>query len=202
MTDFTTTLQLARTGDDEALARLLQHFGPLIRAELDISPKWQAEVDADDVMQVTYLDVFLRIGSCAALHEGAFKAWLLQIARNNLLDAIRGLEAERRPPPERRVRVDGDGDACAQLFELLGATTSTPSRVVSRAELKSLVDQGLERLPPDYARIIRLMDLDGCTGPQAAERTGRSRAAVHMLLGRARDRLRELLGTGTKFFSR
>jgi RNA polymerase sigma factor (sigma-70 family) len=197
---FEQTLRLARSGDDDALALVLERFGPGVRAAIDISPKWQGEIEADDVMQITYIDAFLRIGSCAARSEAMFQAWLAQIARNNLMDAIRGLEAEKRPPADRRLRLNG-GDAHARLCELVGATTTTPSRVASRAELRSLVEQAIARLPADYATVIQQIDLGGAAPTAVAERLGRSRAAVHMLVGRARERLREILGSATKFFS-
>lgn len=199
---FDDELQAARAGDADALSRLLLRFGPQVRANLTIQPHWRAAIDADDIMQVTYTDAFLRIGSCAARHEGAFRTWLAHIARNNLVDAIRGLEAEKRPPVHRRIPPEDNGDPYVHLCELVGATTSTPSRVVARDELRSLVNQALQRLPPDYEAVIRELDLEGRSAPEVAETLGRSRAAVHMLAGRARERLRELLDSGTRFFSR
>ncbi|HMQ14922.1 MAG TPA: RNA polymerase sigma factor [Phycisphaerae bacterium] len=199
-TGFEQTLRQARHGDDDALARLLERFGPGVRAAIDISPKWRSEIESDDVLQVTYIDAFLRIGSCTARNEAMFQAWLAQIARHNLMDAIRGLEAEKRPPADRPLRLNGDGDAYARLCELVGATTTTPSRVASRAELRLLVEQAIARLPTDYATVIQQIDLGGAAPTAVAERLGRSRAAVHMLAGRARERLREILGAGTKYF--
>lgn len=199
---FAEELQGAREGDVDALSRLLLRFGPQVRASLSIQAHWRDAIDPDDIMQVTYTDAFLRIGSCAARHEGAFRTWLAQIARNNLIDAIRGLEAEKRPPVHRRILPGDNGDPYIHLCELAGATTSTPSRVVAREELRSAVNQALRRLPPDYETVIRELDLEGRSLPEVAETLGRSRAAVHMLAGRARERLRELLEGGTRFFLR
>ena len=63
------------------------------------------------------------------------------------------------------------------------------------------MDRALERLPADYSAAIRQMDLEGLPAHAVAERMKRSPAAVYMLVGRARERLRELLGTASKFFS-
>ncbi|MBK9119973.1 MAG: sigma-70 family RNA polymerase sigma factor [Phycisphaerales bacterium] len=200
MPDFECILGRARVGDDDALAELLERFGPATRGELKLAARWQGEIDLDDVMQITYVDAFLRIGSCVAQHEATFQAWLVQIARHNLLDAIRGLEADKRPPVTRRITSGSNGDSYVQLCELLGGSTSTPSRTVSREELRTHIDAAIQRLPADYAQVIRLMDLEGHSGVETAARMGRSRAAVHMLAGRARERLRELLGSATRFF--
>jgi len=199
--EFQQLFRQARQGDDDALGRLLERFGPAARASLEIAPKWQGEIDPDDVMQVTYIDAFLRIGSCIAPHEGAFAGWLAQIARHNLLDAIRGLEADKRPPPTRRIELGVNGDDYAHLWGLLGATTTTPSRVVSSDEMRLLITNALERLPADYATVIRLLDLESRSVTETAQEMGRTRAAVHMMAGRARDRLREVLGGATKYFS-
>lgn len=200
MPDFEQALDRARAGDDDALSALLERYGPAARASLQISPVWQAHIDSDDVMQVTYLEAFLRIGSFAGTREGVFLAWLAQLAQNNLRDAIRALEAEKRPSPRRRVEC-GDSNSYAKLCELVGVTTSTPSRAASNAEIQQLVDEAIKRLPQDYAEVIRLLDLQDFSGPEVAERMGRSRAAVYMLAGRAHDRLRELLGAQSQFFS-
>ena len=48
---------------------------------------------------------------------------------------------------------------------------------------------------------MRLYDLECQPPQQVAEALGRSVGAVHMLRARAHDRLRELLGSASKFFS-
>ena len=64
MTDNTpTTEQLVRSavaGDADALTKLLQKFGPEVERSLQINPVWQTVLEPADVMQVTYLEAFLR----------------------------------------------------------------------------------------------------------------------------------------------
>jgi DNA-directed RNA polymerase specialized sigma24 family protein len=48
----------AVAGDGKALTALLRDCGPLVRQRLSISPVWQATLDLEDVMQVTYLEAF------------------------------------------------------------------------------------------------------------------------------------------------
>jgi RNA polymerase sigma-70 factor (ECF subfamily) len=194
-------LAKATSGDEEALSSLLRRYGPLVRRGLRIAESWQTVLDADDVMQVTYLEAFLRIGRFNPRSRGSFGAWLRQIAQNNLRDAVKGLERDRRPPPAMRVDAPGGEDSFVALYELLGATTTTPSRVVAREEAKSFLESAIKQLPRDYATVVRLHDLEGKSGPEVATAMGRSRGAVFMLLGRAHDRLRETMGSATKFFS-
>jgi len=86
-------------------------------------------------------------------------------------------------------------------YELLGATSTTPSRIVAGQEAQTLLGSALAELPPDYAKVVRLHDLEGRTGPEVAAAMGRSRGAIFMLLARAHDQLRQSLGSATKFFS-
>jgi RNA polymerase sigma-70 factor (ECF subfamily) len=52
----------------------------------------------------------------------------------------------------------------------------------------------VERLPPDYRRVLILRHLDGLTFPEVGERMGRSADAVTQLWARAIRRLRDALG--------
>lgn len=192
----------AVAGDRAALSELLRDVGPLVRQRIapKISKVWQSVLEPDDVMQVTYLEAVLSIGSFNPAGPGAFAAWLTRLAENNLLDAIKELERAKRPDPRRRVRPTGE-ESYVALVELIGATTTTPSRQAARTELKSYIEQALVKLPADYAAVIRLYDLDGLPMQEVAERLKRSPGAVFMLLARARDRLKHVLGTESMFFT-
>jgi len=191
----------ATSGDDQALRALLERHGPEIRRGLSIGNKWRSVLDPEDVMQVTYVEAFLQIDRFTPQGPGSFPAWLRRIAQNNLRDAIKALEREKRQPPGKRVESPGSEDSFVALHELLGATSTTPSRVVAGEEIKGVLEAAIAKLPPNYARVIRLYDLEGKSGPEVAAAMGRSRGAVVLLRIRAHDRLRELLGSATKFFS-
>lgn len=190
----------AVAGDEDALADLLRRHGPSVRAQIGatMGPKWQAVLEADDVMQVTYLEAFLRIDRFQARGESAFPAWLAQIARNNLRDAIDELSRLKRPQPENRIVASGDDSAVA-LMDKIGCTTTTPSRHAGKREVQQAVEAAVDRLPEDYATVIRLYDLEGRSASEVASTLGRSEGAVYMLRARAHDRLRESLGSATRF---
>jgi RNA polymerase sigma-70 factor (ECF subfamily) len=193
----------AVAGDEDALTSLLRHFGPRIRAQLvpSIQSKWSHALEADDVMQITYLEAFLRISRFQYQGPDSFGGWLSQIARNNLRDAIRELERLKRPQPEQRVTADGT-DTTFALLDELGCTTSTPSRHAAREDVQQFVELAIAELPDDYASVIRMYDLEGKSASDVASSLGRSEGAVFMLRARAHDRLREAIGPETQFFSR
>ncbi len=194
-------LSRAVGGDDESLSALLKCYGPQVQRGLDIAKLYRALVDADDVMQVTYIEAFLQIGRLTGGDTRGFAAWLRRIAQNNLRDAIRSLEAEKRPSPRGKIEPQCGDDSFVALCDLLGATDSTPSRHAARAEIKVHMLAAIDTLPPDYATAVRLFDLEGRKGPEVAAAMGRSRGAVHMLRMRGHDRLREHLGSSSRFFS-
>ena len=191
----------AISGDADALSALLRDHGPRVREQLSIDGKWRSVLDVDDVMQVTYMEAFLNVERLGPGGPGAFHSWLRRIAENNLRDAIRALEAQRRPPPGVSLPQPAGSDSVVALYDLLGATTTTPSRDAARQEMATALDSALARMPEDYASVIRAYDLDGHPIATVSAQLGRSPAAVYMLRARAHDRLREVLGAETRFFS-
>lgn len=192
-------LNRAVQGDTGALSELLRRHGPAVEQTLRISRQWRTALDPADVMQVTYLEAFMEIGRFDPVRAGSFAAWLRQIAEHNLHDAIRGLERQKQPQPDNRIDLPPAADSSGSPFELLGLTTTTPSRQAGRNEFQQILEHALRKLPADYAAAVRLYDLDGRSMSEVATALGRSAAAVHMLRARALDRLRELLGTESAY---
>src|SRR5262245_35309763 len=100
-----TQLEHAVNGDAAALRTLLERYGAQVAGEIrpQIGRAWQSALDADDVMQVTYIEAFLQIGSLTARDPAGFLGWLRRIAQHNLRDAIKELDRKKRPPPAKRV---------------------------------------------------------------------------------------------------
>ena len=193
-------LSRAISGDRAAISALLQQCSSAARRDLSwaIDSKWRSVLDIDDVMQVTYLEAFLRIGQFRPTPNGTFEAWLRRIAQNNLRDAVKELGRQKRPQPGARIQAPGGDDSYSSLFELLAGTAGTPSRHAARNERCAMLKAALNRLPPDYERVVRLYDLEGRPVGEVAAALGRSEGAVYMLRRRAHDCLRELLGPATR----
>ncbi len=190
----------AVAGDEVAFTALLEYNGAQVRSVLDRSyhGRLKGEVDLDDVMQVTYLEAYLGIRGFVPTGPNGFRVWLGRIAENNLRDAIRKSDATERRSSS--IASPSWEDSWRALAEPLVSTT-TPSRVAAQDEVGRLLDAALRQLPADYERVLRLYDLEGHSGPEVARLIGRSHGAVKMLIARARERLAELLGSGSKFFS-
>jgi RNA polymerase sigma-70 factor (ECF subfamily) len=188
------TLERAAVGgDEEALRALLLRHGPEVERGLEIHAKWRSVIDTADIMQVTYLEAFLGIHRFDADRGEPFVHWLRCIAENNLRDAVRGLSAQKQPPPDRRVTEPESAASVAALYELLGATTTTPSRAAAAAESANRINEALDALPSGYRMAVQMYDLEGRSIDEVAAALNKSTGAVHMMRARAHDRLREIL---------
>lgn len=188
-------------GDQTALVTLLEDICVTLHAELEasIGSRYRSLVSADDVLQVTCLEAFLRIRSFEPRSNSSFAAWVRRISDNNLKDAIRELEREKRPSPGRRVTTPAGDESYVLLIEQLEGKATTVGRAVARGELRQVVDDALRKLPSDYERVLRLYELEGLSAPEVAERMNRSHGATRMMLSRARECLGELLGNESNY---
>lgn len=197
-------LAQARDGNREALSALLERTGPVVRRGVEgrIPKRWQSLLSEDDVMQQTYADAAIGLGQFVYYGEGSFRAWLASLAKYNLLDAIKMLEAEKRGGNRRRIEAASGETSYLALYEHLGATSSTPSRRAALDEAQTALEKALQQLPPAYRMVVRMYDLDGRPIEAVAAALGRSKGAVYMLRSRALERVAEIMGTASKYLSR
>jgi RNA polymerase sigma-70 factor (ECF subfamily) len=198
--DHSALIRQAVEGDTSALRELLGIYGPQIAGEMatQIGKQWQSVLEAEDVMQVTYLEAFMQISKLRGEDALSFISWLRRIATNNLRDAVKELGRKKRPQPANRVQPQTWEDSCVGLLEMLGTSSATPSRHVARNEGVQLMEEALQALPQDYQRVIRMYDLEGKSIADVSSAVNKSTGAVHMLRARAHDRLRDLLGSASR----
>ena len=69
-------------GDEDALSELLVRTDAALREQFygRIGRRYRGAFSEDDVLQVTYLEAFLRIGQFQPNGEGSFLRWLIRIA--------------------------------------------------------------------------------------------------------------------------
>lgn len=193
----------AISGDREALGNLLEQVGPVVRRDIEtrIPARWRSLLSDDDVMQQTYADAFRGITRFVPLGDGAFRAWLSNIAKCNLRDALKMLQADKRGGAWCRVDPNVDGKSYLNLFDVLSSSGTSPTRQVARGEAAEMLEEAVASLPDAYQIVVRRFDLEGCPAADIASELGRSTGAVYMLRARAHDRLRHLLGCKEDFFT-
>ncbi len=197
-------LERAVNGDAEALAALLERHGPGVRRSLGgaIARKWRALLSLDDVMQQAYSEAFGSIRRFTPHGDRSFADWLVVLARRVLIDAIRGLEADKRGGNRLRVgAAPGDDGSYDGLLEVLAATTTTPSRAAARVEGREALKGAIALLPETQRLVVERYDLQGQAAEEVAVAIGRSVGAVYMLRARAHRRLGEILGAASAYLS-
>jgi len=188
-------LAAAREGERWALEQLLERFGPAVRATLKgkISSRWQSLLSEDDVMQETYADAALSIASYVDTANGSFLGWLSQIAHHNLLDAVRGLESQRRGGQLHRTVSHNPRESSDALLNLIDSGRSSIRHRAMKNEAVEQMLEAIEQLPTAYREIVCRFDLEGQSARQIASELQCSEGAVYMRRIRAHQLLREWL---------
>ena len=187
-------LTRALSGDDTELEAVLRQLEPELRAAVSIQPFWRRSLDVDDILQVSFMEAFLRGRTLTNVTPESFGAWMRKVVRNNLRDAIRGLERDKRPDARRRLTHMAGGESARTLMHALADEHQTVSaRVVNEESIEQLM-AAIETLPASYRLVVREVDLSERSVADVAEEMGRTRGAVHLLRYRAHARLAELLG--------
>jgi RNA polymerase sigma-70 factor, ECF subfamily len=153
----------ARRGDRGAFAELYRRFSRAVHGVVLARVNYQ---DAGDVVQ----DVFaIALQRLPQLDEpAAFPGWLLTIARNRAVDAIRG-----KRPTDELPEIAVPASRRSEVLEVLAA---------------------LRVLPEAYQETLILRLVEGLTGPEIAAQTGLSPGSVRVNLHRGMKLLRRQLG--------
>ena len=110
------------------------------------------------------------------------------------------LEADKRGGGTRPLPLTNPDESYDGLFELLQDPGRSPSRHATRNEIHAALEQGIDLLPPDHGRVVRMYDLAGRDIEEVAAALQRSPGVVYMLRARAHRWLREILGRSSRFF--
>ncbi|MCK4659929.1 MAG: sigma-70 family RNA polymerase sigma factor [Phycisphaerae bacterium] len=190
-------------GNGEAFEKLLAEHGPIVHRRIanEIPRRWRSILSADDVMQETYLDAFLDIDRFAPTGEGSFAAWLTALAKCNLVDTLRMLEADKRGKGRTRIEAVNREDSLVTLYELLSGTGTTPSRCAARNEAFTKLEWAIQQLPENYGRVVRMFHLEQRSMKEVARALQRSVGAVYAIKKRAFCYLRKLMGGSSGYFS-
>jgi len=147
--------------------------------------------DPQDVLQDVFFEAFRRAGSFPANDSTAGLYWLITVARNRLRHLIRLRRTAKRGGGWTNF---GDpaaaNDSLVALLEELAVYRRTPSKSAAAREFMVAMENALDRLPQDYALVIRLRHLEGESLKTIAARMQRSEGAVEMLCNRGLAALR------------
>ena len=189
--------------DDEALASLIADRDPgavrlvtqrnnqrLFRAAWSILGN---RAEAEDAVQSAYLRAFAAIASFEG--RSTLSTWLTRIVINEALGRAR---SARR----RRAHVDDGSVAFLDDYReklMRGSSSGTaPDAEFARAQLRSLLEQAIGALPPDFRLVFVMREIEGLSVDETAQSLGLVPATVKTRHLRARRRLQQSLAPDVK----
>ncbi len=176
-----TWIERARRGDVEAFSRLVLARQAYIRAYLG---RFAGHPDvADDLAQETFLRAFTNIRDFDG--RAPFVAWLLGIARNLALEHLRN---ESRRLARRKAGLEEAMAAWRARY--FGGETSDPDR---HERYVAAVRSCLDRLPARSADVVVRHYFKGESAASLSQSLRTSVNAIHQLLFRIRQALRQCI---------
>lgn len=147
----------------------------------------QDDMEAEDIVQEAYVNAFTKLASFA--RPESFGAWLSRITINEALGRLRR-RARIRPLDDRT------GDAALDLDRLLfdlGRTQPDPERLAATRELRHMIEQAIDALPPSFRTVFVLRAVEGLSVAETAAILGIKPETVKTRFHRARAQLRQTL---------
>jgi RNA polymerase sigma-70 factor (ECF subfamily) len=198
-------LNRAIAGEPLALDRLLLDHHRALRAvvEKKLPSTLTSVVSADDILQECFTEAYRDIGKFRPDGPNALFRWLCTIADHRLLDAVRAHRAAKRGGGRAPVGEVGNdrNSAMLALLDVVFAHEHTPSRSVAGHEAADAVQSAIETLKPEYRDAIRLRYIEGRNVGETAAMMNKTERSVHKLCSRGIQKLREVLGEASKYFS-
>ena len=183
----TQLIRLARAGDRDAFAQLLERYEkPVYHQALRMVG--HAE-DAADLTQ----EVFLKVWQALPGFQGdsAFSTWLYRLTSNACIDFLRR-EKRRRGTLSLD---DQELDLSAQLSDPAPA----PQQALEQRELQRALEAGLAQLSDEHRQVLVLRELNGLSYEEIAQALGLSPGTVKSRIARARLSLAKFLRKSGNF---
>jgi len=168
---------LASAGDDTAFTTIVTRFQPAVfRWALTFA---RDPDEAEDITQEVFVRTHRQLGDYRS--DGPLDAWLYRITRRAALEVTR--KGKRRA----RLVLMPAASPSREVY------TTDPGGRVDRERAASLIRELFSALPSRQREIFDLVDLQGLSPTEAAERTGMKPVSVRANLFKARKAIRDNL---------
>lgn len=178
-------IQAAQAGDDEAFARIVQHYLPTVFSF--IAHYTGDDTLAEDVVQITFVKVWKNLHRFDASRP--LYPWLLQIARNTAHDELR----KRRAKPFSRMFSTSDTDEERSFADTLVDPEPLPPEIFESKQNAEMLTKALATLPERDRAVLLLRYIEGLPFNEIAEHMKVPLNTVKSWHRRALIRLRPLL---------
>ena len=179
---------LAKEGDKLAIEQLCRIYGERVRRiiRLRIDRKLRSKIDSVDVVQDALILAMGGLKDFTYKNEGDFLRWLSKIAENKLHDILDKFYTEKRDI-RREIPFKKIENNTEEVFFINAEPldTTTPSVLLFKKEQLDRLEKAIDDLKPDYREVIYLSRIERLSNAEIAEKLGKSKGAVAMLLSRA-----------------
>lgn len=184
----------ARAGEANALGEALEACRAYLLhvAEHELDAGLRAKGGASDLVQQTFMEAQQDFSRFSGNSETELLAWLRRMLLNNIANFRRDWMQTAKRSTKREVPIH-PADSNVQERSWLADGMSTPSKQMIAGEQEEALYSALERLPDDYAQVLRLRYIEGLPFEAVGERMNRSANAVRKLWARAVEKLQEEL---------
>jgi RNA polymerase sigma-70 factor (ECF subfamily) len=142
---------------------------------------------AEDVVQSAYLAAYSKLNTVS--DPTKLRSWLARITVNEAIDFTRR-EKRSAALPEGWQEEAASAAAVHHGF----ASSETPEASAARGELRQVLEDAIDQLPPVLRSVLVLRDVEGLSASEVAACLGLGEVAVRVRLFRARARMRKWLG--------
>lgn len=142
------------------------------------------DAEAEDLLQEVFVRVHRHLDQLKEPER--LTSWVFQITRHAIIDYYRA-------PGRRRELLVGLADALEGQQADARADGQASLDQASGSELSGCLQPMLARLSEEYRQAIRLVELEGLTHQEAADRLGLSLSGMKSRVQRGRRQLKELL---------
>ena len=174
-------LEQAKKGDEQAIATIYNEYKHMIfNNALKVLKNY---ADAEDAVSQTF-ERFLTYKH--TIKTGPLGSWLNTTARNVCMDIFKD---------KSRNFGNIEDIESTKLEKTISETNpyKDPAEIYHQQKDKEELVQILEKLPKDYMKVVELHYTDGYTCQEIANKLGRTKNAVKLLLFKARRRAKEII---------
>lgn len=189
--DLPTWIEAAARGDEVAVGRILDAYGPIVRrlAGRKLGAGLRARADSEDVLQSAMVAAVANLAAFEYRGEAAFVGWLSSITAQQVAQLARHHGAQRRAPSRER-----------RLSEAppLHANLTSVTQAAARKDDHEQLHRAMSKLPEPDQEVVRLRSLEGLAFGEVAERLGlEDQHAARYLYRRGLKSLGRLMAGGT-----
>ncbi len=177
----------AKCGDRVSFDTLVERFRPRLRDSVRSWSRFQLgpPLEVEEVLQETFVRAFRSLKNFEWQDDDAFFRWLCGIAKRAMAQAVEDAHRERLRK--------------ASSFGNPPISETTQSQALRRDERFERLQHSLEKLRPEYRKVIILSRIKGLTMKEIAEEMGRSPSTVKYFLTCALKELRKHFGETESF---